>query len=139
MLRERGIAVDVKKISVAQFYLPKTEGGLLLTGTFDLAYIAWRTGADPDDSNIVTCAGVANYAGYCSANVDALERRALVTTTLAARKILYSRVQHILARDVPYDFLYAPEYGFAAQPDLQGLRPSPYSPTWNAWQWSIRR
>jgi ABC-type transport system substrate-binding protein len=139
MLHNRGISVDVKKISIAQFYLPKSENGLLLSGIFDMAYIAWRTGADPDDSNIVTCAGVSNYAGYCSATVDELERRALTATTQTARKNLYSRLQHTLAQDVPYDFLYAPEYGFAAQPALQGLRPSPYSPTWNAWQWSIRR
>jgi peptide/nickel transport system substrate-binding protein len=136
MLRDRGIHVDVKKVSIAQFYLPKTEGGLLLSGTYDMAYIAWRTGADPDDSNIVTCAGVSNYAGYCSADVDSLERQALTATTQSARKALYARIQHVVANDVPYDFLYAPEYGFAAQPDLRGLRPSPFSPTWNAWQWS---
>lgn len=139
MLRDRGISVEVKKISLSQFYLPKTEGGLLLSGTFDMAYIAWRTGADPDDSNIVTCAGVSNYAGYCSTRVDGLERQALVATTQAARKMLYARIQHSLAQDVPYDFLYAPEYGFAAQPALQGLRPSPFSPTWNAWQWTISK
>jgi peptide/nickel transport system substrate-binding protein len=136
MLRERGINVDVKKISLAQFYLPKTEGGLLLSGTFDMAYIAWRTGADPDDSNIVTCGGVSNYAGYCSAIVDALEAQALTATSLPVRKQLYSEIQHTLATDVPYDFLYAPRYGFAQQPGLTGLRPSPFSPTWNAWEWS---
>jgi peptide/nickel transport system substrate-binding protein len=135
MLRNRGIAVEVKKISLAQFYLPKSEGGLLLTGTYDMAYIAWRTGADPDDSGIVTCRGVANYAGYCSAVVDALEERALVGTSQRDRKALYSQIQHIVARDVPYDYLYAPRYGYATQPSLSGLRPSPFSATWNAWQW----
>jgi peptide/nickel transport system substrate-binding protein len=139
MLRERGINVDVKKVSLSQFYLPKTEGGLLLSGTFDMAYIAWRTGADPDDSNIVTCGGVSNYAGYCNATVDALEAQALTATSLPVRKRLYSLIQHSLATDVPYDFLYAPKYGFAEQPGLTGLRPSPFSPTWNSWEWSIHR
>jgi peptide/nickel transport system substrate-binding protein len=136
MLRDSGIIVDVKKISIAQFYLPRTEGGLLLSGKYDMAYIAWRTGADPDDSNIVTCAGVSNYAGFCSARVDELERRALAATTQAARKALYSEIQRALAQDVPYDFLYAPEYGFAVRPAMTGLRPSPFSPTWNAWEWT---
>jgi peptide/nickel transport system substrate-binding protein len=139
MLRERGVSVEVKKVSLSQFYLPKTEGGLLLSGTFNMAYIAWRTGADPDDSNIVTCGGVSNYAGYCSAQVDALESQALSATSLQVRKQLYSAIQHALATDVPYDFLYAPKYGFAKQPGLTGLRPSPFSPTWNAWEWSIDR
>ena len=139
MLREAGISVEVKKISVAQFYLPRTEGGLLLSGTFDMAYIAWRTGADPDDSNIVTCGGVSNYSGYCSRQVDALERQALSATSQSVRTALYSRIQHILAHDVPYNYLYAPKYGFAAQPGMRGLRPSPFSPTWNAWEWSVGR
>ena len=138
MLRDRGIEVEVKKISLAQFYLPKKEGGLLLSGTYDMAYIAWRMGADPDDSSIVTCGGVANYAGYCDRTVDALESLALVGLTQRDRKALYSQVQHIIARDVPYDFLYAPRYGYAAQPSLHGLAPSPFSPTWNAWQWVKR-
>jgi peptide/nickel transport system substrate-binding protein len=138
MLHERGIVVEVKKISLAQFYLPRSEGGLLLTGTYDMAYIAWRTGADPDDSGIITCHGVANYAGYCNAHVDALEDRALVGFTQRERKALYAQIQHVLARDVPYDFLYAPRYGYAAQPSLRGLRPSPFSATWNAWQWVKR-
>jgi peptide/nickel transport system substrate-binding protein len=135
MLRDRGIDVEVKKISLSQFYLPKTEGGLLLSGTFDMAYIAWRTGADPDDSNIVTCGGVSNYAGYCNAAVDALEAQALTATGPAVRKLLYSAIQHSLATDIPYDFLYAPKYGFAEQPALAGLSPSPFSPIWNAWEW----
>jgi peptide/nickel transport system substrate-binding protein len=139
MLGDAGVSVDVKKISIAQFYLPRTEGGLLLSGTFDMAYIAWRTGADPDDSNIVTCGGVSNYSGYCNERVDALERQALLATSQSVRKALYSRIQHELAIDVPYDYLYAPKYGFAAQPGLRGLRPSPFSPTWNAWEWSVSR
>jgi peptide/nickel transport system substrate-binding protein len=139
MLRERGVNVDVKKVSLSQFYLPKTERGLLLSGTFDMAYIAWRTGADPDDSNIVTCGGVSNYAGYCSAPVDALEAQAITATSQQMRKQLYSAIQYKLATDVPYDFLYAPKYGFAEQPGLTGLRPSPFSPTWNAWEWSMQR
>ena len=137
MLRDRGVNVDVKKVSLSQFYLPKTEGGLLLSGTYDMAYIAWRTGADPDDSNIVTCGGVSNYAGYCNPRVDSLETQALAATSVPMRKQFYAAIQHTLAIDVPYDFLYAPKYGFAEQLGMTGLRPSPFSPTWNAWQWSF--
>lgn len=135
MLVQRGIDVSVKKISVAQFYLPRAERGLLLAGSFDLAYIAWRTGEDPDDSDIVTCAGVANYAGYCNPAVDRLEEQALTASSQAARRLVYAQIQHALARDVPYDFLYAPTYGFAVKRGLAGFDPSPFSPTWNADTW----
>lgn len=136
MLRERGIAVSVKKVTVAQFYLPKSEGGLLMSGGFDLAYLAWRTGEDPDDSDLVTCRGNANFSGYCKPGVDALESRALTSTDRSERKGLYTQVQRQMAADVPYLFLYAPTYGFAVSDRMHGLMPTPYSPTWNAYSWS---
>ncbi|MBC5823293.1 MAG: peptide ABC transporter substrate-binding protein [Candidatus Eremiobacteraeota bacterium] len=139
MLRERGIAVSVKKVTVTQFYLPRSEHGLLMSGGFDMAYIAWRTGEDPDDSDVVTCRGPANYAGYCSPSVDALERRAVTTDDRGARRALYFRIQRALATDVPYDYLYAPRYSFAARDGLRGFDPSPLSPTWNAYAWSMMR
>lgn len=137
MLGQRGIAVSVKKITVAQFYLPRSAGGLLMSGSFDFAYIAWRTGEDPDDSDLTTCRGIANYAGYCNALVDALESGALGAHTQQQRRALYFRVQDILAQDVPYDYLYAPTYGFAARRNLRGFSPTPFSPTWNSWEWRI--
>jgi len=135
MLRQRGIAVSVKKVTVAQFYLPKAENGLLMSGGFDLAYLAWRTGEDPDDSDLVTCRGISNFAGYCDPRVDALEARALVVTDRRTRKTLYDEVQRRMAVDVPYLFLYAPTYGFAVSERLHGLKPTPFSPTWNAYEW----
>lgn len=135
MLTQRGIDASIKKVSVAQFYLPRAQSGLLLSGRFDLAYIAWRTGEDPDDSEIVRCDGSANYAGYCSALTDALERRALSAPSSEQRRALYADIQQQLTRDVPYDFLYAPTYGFAVNRSLAGFSPTPFSPTWNAWRW----
>jgi peptide/nickel transport system substrate-binding protein len=135
LLRERGIDVTIKKVTVAQFYLPKTEGGLLMSGNFDLAYLAWRTGEDPDDSDLVTCGGSANFSGYCNPSIDELESRALATPDRSRRKDLYEAVQRQVAADLPYLFLYAPTYGFAVRDSLRGLTPTPFSPTWNAYEW----
>jgi len=139
MLRERGIDVAVKKITLAQFYLPASAGGLLLSGRFDLAYITWRTGLDPDDSDIVTCHGVANYAGFCDAKLDELELKALSDLDTARRRDAYIAIQRRLAAEIPYDFLYAPRYSFAVQNGVRGFAPTPYSPTWNAREWSKAR
>ncbi len=135
MLRERGITVNIKKITLAHFYLPKSAGGLLMSGKFDLAYFAWRAGEDPDDSDIVTCAGPQNYAGYCDTGMDELEHLALARSDRDERRALYARVQQRLAADVPYLFLYAPRYGYAQVKRLRGLSPTPFSATWNTWQW----
>lgn len=136
LLHARGIDVTVKKVTVAQFYLPKSEGGLLMSGGFDLAYLAWRTGEDPDDSDLMTCTGVSNFAGYCSAYVDALEAQALTARRQEVRKKLYRALQQQFAADLPYLFLYAPTYGFAVRDGMRGLDPTPFSPTWNAYRWT---
>jgi peptide/nickel transport system substrate-binding protein len=139
MLRERGIDVAVKKITLAQFYLPASAGGLLLSGRFDLAYMTWRTGVDPDDSDIVSCHGVANYAGLCDPLIDELELQALNDQDMATRRAAYAAIQRELAAEIPYDFLYAPRYSFAVQNSVRGFSPTPYSPTWNAREWSKAR
>ena len=136
MLAQRGIAVTIKKVSLAQFYLPAGERGLLLSGRYDLAYIVWRAGLDPDDSDLVTCRGAANYAGFCDKALDELERRALEEQSISARRALYAQIQQALAAALPYDFLYAPTYGYGKAADLRGFDPSPFSPTWNAYEWS---
>ncbi len=136
MLHDRGIDVTVKKISLAQFYLPASAGGLLLSGRFDMAYMVWRAGVDPDDADLVTCRGIANYAGFCDARLDALEARALGALGERARRASYVAIQRALAAQVPYDFLYAPRYGFAVRSRLHGFAPTAFSPTWNAYDWS---
>ena len=135
MLAARGMEVTIKRVTLAHFYLPASAGGLLMSGKYDLAYFAWRSGEDPDDSDVVTCAGASNYAGYCSAEVDALERAALGTPDQAQRRVRYSKIQRALARDIPYLYLYAPTYGYAVNLAVSGFVPTPFSPTSNAWQW----
>ena len=135
MLAARGIEATIKRVTLAHFYLPASAGGLLMSGKYDLAYFAWRSGEDPDDSDVVTCSGASNYAGYCSAEVDALERRALATPDQTERRALYSKIQHTLARDIPYLYLYAPTYGYAVHASVNGFAPTPFSPTSSAWEW----
>jgi peptide/nickel transport system substrate-binding protein len=138
MLRDRGIAVTVKRVTLTQFYLPKADGGLLMSGGFDLAYMAWRTGVDPDDSDLVTCGGTSNFSGYCDRRIDSLEAAALSDPDVVQRKALYGRIQSAMAADLQYLFLYAPSYGYAVRDDMIGLDPTPYSPTWNAYDWMKR-
>ncbi len=59
-LSERGIAVTMKSVSNAQLFLPRTE--TLAMGDFDMAYVPWTMGADPDDSAVLKCGAPSNYA-----------------------------------------------------------------------------
>ena len=138
-LRQRGIAVEVKSVSNAQLFLPSSRGGTLASGQFDLAYVPFTMGSDPDDSAILACNGASNYMRYCSATVDALEKRALLSNSRAERKTLYGRIQRQVARDVPILYLFNADYIYAYRTRLGGFAPNAFLPTWNAAGWTLKK
>ena len=134
-LRLRGIDVALKSVSNAKLFLPASAGGVLATGAFDLAYVPWPMGVDPDDSSLLSCAGALNVMRWCDPVVDALERRALAAPTQAERAALYARIEHRVAAAVPIIFLFDPAYVYAYRRRLAGFAPNAFSPTWNAFGW----
>ncbi|MHB8145979.1 MAG: ABC transporter substrate-binding protein [Vulcanimicrobiaceae bacterium] len=134
-LRTRGIAVTIKSVSNAQLFLPGR--GTLASGAFDMAYIPWTLGADPDDSAILTCGGASNYMRWCDPKVDRLERRALASASQTERKGLYARIARIVAARVPVLYLFNARYVYAYRTRLHGFYPNAFLPTWNAWQWRV--
>jgi ABC-type transport system substrate-binding protein len=74
---------------------------------------------------------------YCSAQVDALERAALTSTSTAARKRIYGQIQRIVARDLPILYLFNADYIYAYRAQFQGFMPNAFLPTWNAAQWMV--
>jgi peptide/nickel transport system substrate-binding protein len=135
MLKARGIEVNLKSISNAQLFLPAALGGVLWSGDYDLAYVPWAMGADPDDSYLLTCGGASNYMRYCNKTVDHLEEQALLDADQPTRRRLYSTIQTMVARDVPVLWLFNPSYLYAKRDSLRGFGPNPIVPTWNAWGW----
>ena len=135
-LRDRGVDVSIKSVSNAQLFLPHT--GTLATGGFDLAYVPWTMGADPDDSSVLACAGGSNYMRWCNGRVDALERLALASSDQAERKRLYARIGGIVADEVPILYLFNAAYVYAYRDRLRGFAPNAFLPTWNAGGWTLR-
>jgi ABC-type transport system substrate-binding protein len=134
-LRERGVDVTIKAVSNAQLFLPRT--GVLATGEFDLAYVPWTMGADPDDSSVLGCGGASNYMRWCDSEVDRLERAALAQTSTSRRKRLYAQIGRIVAREVPVLYLFNADYIYAYRKRLHGFGPNAFVPTWNAYQWRL--
>ena len=135
-LAARGMRVAIKQLSNAQLFLPKSQGGTLANGGFDLAYVPWPMGADPDDSFLLACNGNANYMRWCDPDVDALEHRAVVAPSREERRRLYSAIQHRVADQVPIVYLFNPSYSYAYRTELHGFAPNAFNPTWNAATWS---
>jgi peptide/nickel transport system substrate-binding protein len=136
-LHDRGIDVTLKSVTNAKLFLPKSEHGALASGDFDLAYVPWPMGADPDDSFLLSCAGAANVMHWCDPRVDDLERRALVAPTQAQRKTLYAAIERRVADSVPIVYLFDPSYIYAYRRALRGFAPNAFNPTWNAVNWSL--
>jgi len=136
-LEARGLRVTIKSLSNAQLFLPRSEGGTLASGAFDLAYVPWPMGADPDDSFLFACDGPSNYARWCDRTVDALERRAVVAPSTADRTSLYANIERRVADAVPIVFLFDPSYSYAYRTTLRGFFPNAFDPTWDAYRWSL--
>lgn len=134
-LRERGIDLTIKAVSNAQLFLPRT--GVLATGAFDLAYVPWTMGADPDDSAVLTCNGASNYMRWCDRRVERLENAALRATDTSVRKRLYGAVARIVAEQVPVLYLFNAHYVYAYRKRLHGFAPNAFVPTWNAYWWRL--
>jgi len=138
-LFERGIDVTIKSISNAELFLPARENGALARGRFDLAYVPWAMGADPDDRFLLGCSGGAkNYMHYCDPDVDRLEERAAAEPERKKRKALYAAIDRRVAHDVPIVYLFNPTYIYAYGPRLAGFAPNAFVPTWNAYAWRLK-
>ncbi|MBD5635142.1 MAG: hypothetical protein IAI49_11750, partial [Candidatus Eremiobacteraeota bacterium] len=138
-LYERGVDVTIKSISNAQLFLPAKEGGALAAGRFDLAYVPWAMGADPDDRFLLGCtAGAKNYMRYCDPAVERLETRAASEPERAKRKAAYADIDRRVARDVPIVYLFNPTYTYAYAARLAGFSPNAFVPTWNAYAWRLK-
>jgi peptide/nickel transport system substrate-binding protein len=132
-LRDRGVAVTVKSISNQQLFLPGT--GTLAAGNFDLAYVPFTMGADPDDSDVLACGGPSNYMHWCDSQVDALGAQALATVSQAQRRLLYGQIARRVAEQVPLLYLFNARYVYAYRDRVHGFAPNAFIPTWNAWEW----
>jgi peptide/nickel transport system substrate-binding protein len=135
-LRDRGVDVTIKAVSNAQLFLPRT--GVLASGNFDVAYVPWTMGADPDDSTVLGCGAPSNYMRWCDSHVERLERAALATTTEALRKRIYGEIGRIVARQVPVLYLFNAEYVYAYSGRVRGFAPNAFVPTWNAYRWRLQ-
>jgi peptide/nickel transport system substrate-binding protein len=98
-------------------------------------------GIDPDSSGRFTCGAfppiAQNYSRYCSPEMDAAEAIGVQNPEQAARKAAYARVQRLLARDAPIDFVFWPKNVDGYDARLKGFAPNPEVSTWNAEEWSF--
>ena len=141
MLKAAGIDASIKTYPADLLFANYGQGGILKTGKFDLNVGGWIAGVDPDDHALFGCdqfpPNGTNYFRYCSKAMDAAQKEALDTYDQAKRKIAYSKIQKILATDLPEIFIWYPRQLQPTNPDFKGFTPNPVNEAWNAYEWEI--
>jgi ABC-type transport system substrate-binding protein len=137
-----GVGTDIKSYPSDILYGPLNEGGIEQTGHYDVVLEGFANGFDPDDSVLFECRwrppNGENTYRFCDPALDAAEEAALSTNNLALRKADYTRVQDILAAELPMIVIYFERYDFAVNSDLRGLKPAHVNAAlWNSWQFEI--
>jgi len=124
--REVGVELDIRLYEFATLYAD------VLKGNFQLYVLQWTGGyaADPDILRRVfhsqqTPPSGFNRGYFNDPRVDDLIDRATVSENLEERRRLFSEVQKILARDVPYISLWNKTNYVVAQRTLSGIELRP--------------
>jgi peptide/nickel transport system substrate-binding protein len=145
MLKEAGIDAQIKTYPANLLFATYGQGGILTTGKFDLAVTGWIAGFDPDDHSLFASDQIprpghpdgVNYTRYQNPEMDAAQRDALSSYDESVRKNAYSRIQKLLARDVPEDYIWFPRQAQPINPEFKGFAPNPVNEAWNAYEWEI--
>jgi peptide/nickel transport system substrate-binding protein len=124
MLRRVGVTIQIRTNEFATFY------GDIQRGNFDLTSMKWVGINDPNhyymvfDSKMTPPAGY-NRGAYSNPAMDRLVEAGAVTLDPAERKRIYSRVQEIAARDLPYVSLWWNDNVAVMSRRITGFTPHP--------------
>jgi peptide/nickel transport system substrate-binding protein len=121
MVREAGFDVKVQATEFA------TSLNLADKGDYDAYVLAWSGRADPDGNafSFHGCKQPLNYAGYCSAETDALLNQSRTLREPAERKKVYEQIAARVLKERPVIYLFHRNWLWAYSPKLSGVRNVP--------------
>ncbi len=137
-----GVDASVKIYATPIYFATYGQGGIVQTGKFDVVFLGWVNGIDPDDSTNWMCDQIPpagqNTEYFCSQELDALERTALTSYDQKTRQAAYYKIQDILADEEPAVIMYYTRRVSAMNSDLKNYKPShAVSTFWNPWEWEL--
>jgi peptide/nickel transport system substrate-binding protein len=137
-----GAQVEIKDYPASLLFATYGAGGIFQTGKFDIGFLGWANGVDPDDSTEFMCdqmppAGQ-NLYHFCNRDLDAAERISLTSNSPSVRKAAYDKIQAILADEEPTIFVWFTNRVSVVNTDLKNYKPAHAVTTmWNPWEWEI--
>ncbi len=121
MAREAGFDVKIQATEFA------TSLNMADKGDFEAYVLAWSGRADPDGNlySFDGCNQPLNYAGYCSAETDALLNQSRTLRDPAERKKVYEQIAARVLKERPIVYLYHRNWLWAYSAKLGGVRNVP--------------
>ena len=121
MARDAGFDVKIQATEFA------TSLNMADKGDFEAYVLAWSGRADPDGNafSFHGCKQPLNYAGYCSAETDALLNQSRTLRDPAERKKVYEQIAAQVLKERPIIYLYHRNWLWAYSPKLSGVRSVP--------------
>jgi peptide/nickel transport system substrate-binding protein len=126
-----GAAVETKVYADAQYFAPSSAGGILTSGTFDVALLSQQSGYDADVSFLYGCAYVPprgnNLVRFCDPKIDAEMATYVATIDPGRRAALAARFQRDIDRAAPALILYERGFIFAYSNRVHGYKPGGFT------------
>ena len=121
MTREAGFDVKIQATEFA------TSLNMADKGEFEAYVLAWSGRADPDGNaySFHGCKQPLNYAGYCSAETDALLNQSRALREPAERRKVYEQIAARVLKERPIIYLYHRNWLWAYNAKLSGVRNVP--------------
>jgi len=99
---------------------------MVAAGSCDMWFMAWGLSPDPDPSGVYRTGGPLNWYNYSNTEADALMQKALETTDMTERKMLYKQIYQLINRDVPCFWIYQRSDMWAVNCRVKNFKVSPY-------------
>ena len=121
MARDAGFDVKIQATEFA------TSLNMADRGDFEAYVLAWSGRADPDGNaySFHGCKQPLNYAGYCSAETDALLNQSRTLRDVAERRKVYEQIAAKVLKERPIIYLYHRNWLWAYNAKLGGVRNVP--------------
>ena len=108
---------------------------------FDAVVLGWSLAVDPDCYSLwhssEARAGGFNFVSYKNPEVDALIEKGRMSFDREERKMIYGRIQELIAGDQPYCFLYAPDSLTVVASRFRGIEPTRAGISHNFLKWYV--
>lgn len=135
-LNKIGIKVNIETLEWLTF-----RYRIITRKLFDVVLLSRHYIWDPDLYNVWHSSknheGEWNFLSYKNRQVDELLEAGRKTLSRTQRRLIYRKIQEIMAQDPPCVFLYNADGIFIARKNIQGISPSPLGIFHNIFIWSL--